>query len=320
MRRSTLVLTLTGAIMLPGWGSEVRASQEAGAGNLFAVVSAAGDLVAGGGVTSVGHPAPGSYEVTFDTNVGGCAFVATPRRTVPPAKVATTALGQGPETVIVGIADETGAPVDGPFDLVVACDTEGISFAVVDANGFLARGTPGVSVRRAGTGRFTVVFPTLVVRCAFVASVGDAGAGQPPDGVGVYTGSGSNGVSVNVETKNAGGGLTGNVPFHLAVVCPRTPLAEVAVVASDGIIDRGSRQTSSLRLATGRYGVVTDVDLTACATVATRGSVNAVVPFTPATVEVSGGPARNAVRVDVRELAFFGGAYLDEAFHTASLC
>ena len=58
----------------------------------------------------------------------------------------------------------------------------------------------------------------------------------------------------------------------------------------------------------------------AVATVATRGSTQASVPFNPATVEVTGGPALNTVGIEVRELLFFGGDLTNEAFHMFSVC
>ena len=53
---------------------------------------------------------------------------------------------------------------------------------------------------------------------------------------------------------------------------------------------------------------------------ATRGSVDSAVPFSPATVEVVPGPAPNTVGLDVRNLLFFGDTPLDEAFHAATVC
>ena len=43
-----------------------------------------------------------------------------------------------------------------------------------------------------------------------------------------------------------------------------------------------------------------------CATIATRGSVDTDVPFSPATVEIRRGLASNTVGIEVRTLQFFG--------------
>jgi hypothetical protein len=92
------------------------------------------------------------------------------------------------------------------------------------------------------------------------------------------------------------------------------------VVKPDGLPARASRSTSTFRVATGQYALVGNRSLEACASVATRGSVDTAVPFTPATLEIVPGPAPNTVGFEVRNLLFFGGAPLDEAFHAATIC
>jgi hypothetical protein len=44
------------------------------------------------------------------------------------------------------------------------------------------------------------------------------------------------------------------------------------------------------------------------------------VPFNPATIETTPGPAANTVGLEVRALGAFGGALANEAFHVASVC
>ena len=53
---------------------------------------------------------------------------------------------------------------------------------------------------------------------------------------------------------------------------------------------------------------------------ATRGSVNTAVPFSPATVEITPGATNKSFGVQVRQLLFFGGALADQAFHAAVIC
>jgi hypothetical protein len=65
---------------------------------------------------------------------------------------------------------------------------------------------------------------------------------------------------------------------------------------------------------------VTARSLASCATVATRGSVDRQVPYTPSTVEVTPGPAASTVGIQVRSLLFFGGVLDNQSFHTASVC
>jgi hypothetical protein len=156
--------------------------------------------------------------------------------------------------------------------------------------------------------------------CAYLATVGDPGNGLVLNPSGAYTARGSNANSVVVETKNPGGGLQDGIPFHLGVVCPNTGNGQVAVVRRDGSISRGSALTSTYRASTGAYVMVTNRSLLRCATVATRGSTDAAVPFNPATVEVTGGPAFNTVGIEVRKLLCFGGGLTNQAFHMVSVC
>jgi hypothetical protein len=60
--------------------------------------------------------------------------------------------------------------------------------------------------------------------------------------------------------------------------------------------------------------------LSACAAIATRGSVSAAVPLDPTTVEITSGPAANTTGIQVRQLLFFGGNLASEAFHAAMIC
>jgi hypothetical protein len=73
-------------------------------------------------------------------------------------------------------------------------------------------------------------------------------------------------------------------------------------------------------MSTGNYVVVTNQDLSACTMIATRGSVDRSVPFNPATVEITPGPASNTSGIQVRALLFFGGALSNQAFHAAAIC
>jgi hypothetical protein len=104
------------------------------------------------------------------------------------------------------------------------------------------------------------------------------------------------------------------------VICPSAARAKIAVVNATGIPSRGSALTSSFSPSTGQYTLVTSRTLAACAAIATRGSVNTSVPFDPATVEISPGPAANTTGIQVRTLLFFGGNLASESFHAAMIC
>ncbi len=81
-----------------------------------------------------------------------------------------------------------------------------------------------------------------------------------------------------------------------------------------------SRHTRSFSLTSGQYTLVTNRPLSACAAVATRGSIDTAVPFDPATVEIVTGAARDTVGLQVRQLLFFGGNPASESFHAAMIC
>jgi hypothetical protein len=289
--------------------------------NHFATVDLSGTLLHGGGVASVSHLGTGQYEVAFNSPIGACAYVATTTNAHSQALGIFTAGGHlSGNGVYVETKNQGGGLTDGPFHLVVDCGTPGTKYAVVGYSADLVRATPGTSLASLGFGRYTLTFQGSVKNCAFLASVGDPGRDLVFNPSGVYTASGSNGNSVYIETKNSGGGLQSGVPFHLAVLCPTAPDVRTAVVAANGLPDRGSALTSTFAANSGSYAVVTNRDLSACATVATRGSINKDVPFSPATVEIVPGPAANTAGIQVRNLLFFGGNLIDEAVHVATVC
>ena len=297
------------------------APAQAGSANLFASVSASGTLAHGKGVTSVTHLGTGQYEVRFATHVQNCAYVATTVNAFSQALQVFTAGGHlSDDGVYVETKNQGGGLTNGPFNLAVDCGAPGWSYAVVGYTANLVRATPGTTLTSLGTGRYDVTFRTSINNCAYEATVGDPGHNLVFNPNGVYTGSGPNARTVYIETKNPGGGLSAGIPYHLAVICPSAANAKIAVVNASGLPSRGSLLTSSFRSSTGRYTLATSTVLTACATVATRASVNASVPFDPATVEITPGPAVNTIRIQVRQLLFFGGHLASESFHAAMIC
>jgi hypothetical protein len=301
---------------------ELQAPAALTAPRLWARVNLDGTLARGSRVTSVTHLAPGQYEVTFNTNVSACAYVSTTRNAFSQAIQSFTAGGHlGANGVFVEIKNQGGGLMDGPFNLVVTCGAaQGIRFAVVGYTANLVRATPGTSLAALGSGRYNVTFSSSVSGCAFIATVGDPANALVFAPSGVYTGTGPNSRTVYLETKNPGGGLLDGVPFHLAVICAATPSSRFSVVRATGSQQRGSAGSFSSRSATGRYIVSTNRSLSASATVATRGSVKTAVPFTPATVEIATGPNANSARIQVRSLLFFGGGFINQSFHAASVC
>jgi hypothetical protein len=94
-----------------------------------------------------------------------------------------------------------------------------ILFAVVNANGTLARGHKAVSATRLGTGAYEVVFRKDVRSCAYLATIGLSGsAGSSLPGEITVVGRSGNDRGVFVTTHSSGG-ASADLGFHLAVHC-----------------------------------------------------------------------------------------------------
>ena len=318
--------TLTIRTLLFGMALAVAAAlmpptASAASPNLFASVALAGTLVNGNGVSSVTHIGTGQYEVTFTSDVSGCAYVSTTQNAYSQAIQSYTAGGHlSSSGVYVETKNQGGGLTDGPFDLAVACNLKGWDYAVVDYTANLVRSSPGASLTHLGVGRYDVTFSASVAACAYLATVGDPANALVFNPAGVYTGSGATTNAVYIETKNTGGGLADGIPFHLAVVCPNAVNTHALVVQSTGLAKRGSPLTSSFDLSTGNYIFVTNVSLAPCTMIGTRGSVDKSVPFTPTTIEITPGPVSNSSGIQVRQLLFFGGALVNQSFHAAGIC
>jgi hypothetical protein len=289
--------------------------------HLWAVVNQNGTLASGSRVTGVTYLGTGRYEVTFDRSVSGCAYIATTKNAHSQALGIFTAGGHlSPNGVYVETKNQGGGLTDGPFHLLVACGPLNTRFAVVGYSANLVRATSGTTLTPLGSGRYNVRFTNSVGACAYLATVADPANGLVFSPSGVYTGKGPDGKTVYIETKNPGGGLQDAVPFHLAIICPGTATSRFAVVKAGGLAQRASIGTSSSRPSTGNYRIANNLNVSACAAIATRGSVNTAVPFSPATVEIVPGPNTRTIGVQVRQLLFFGGALANQAFHAAVIC
>ena len=87
----------------------------------FARVSAAGASIAARGVSSVGHPSTGTYDVTFASPVNACALTATQSATGTDVGPVGTQLGADNRTVTVTTLSPTSAPADRAFDISAVC-------------------------------------------------------------------------------------------------------------------------------------------------------------------------------------------------------
>ena len=286
-------------------------------------VSDGSALIRGSRATSLTKIGTGQYEVTFDSDVSACAFVATTQVSGDEALMVFTAGGHlSANGVYLETKRQDGALVDGPFHVLAMCDdtAQAGRRAVVGGRSNLVRASAGTRLRASGAGTYSVHFTRNVRGCAFLATVGDPHDGSVTEPDGVYTSSDpTDANAVYIETKNPGGGLQPGVPFHLAVVCGNHGIRFVAVRA-DGTPQRGTPLTSAYVSSVGHYTVVADQDITGCAWLATRGQTGTDVPYSPATVEVTAGPGANTVAIEERSLAFFGGAFANEAFHFVAAC
>ncbi len=92
-------------------------------------------------------------------------------------------------------------------------------WAVVNANGSLARGFRAVSSQRLVTGRYLVTFNRNVRDAAYTGTIGLSGAvGLPPVGQIAVVGAAASVNAVFVTTQNSLGAEV-DQPFHLAVHC-----------------------------------------------------------------------------------------------------
>ena len=289
--------------------------------HLWAVVNQNGTLARGSRVTGVTYLGVGRYEITFNRSVAGCAYIATTANAYSQALGVYTASGHlSANGVYVETKNQGGGLTDGPFNLLVACGPLNTRFAVVGYSANLVRATGGTTLTALGAGRYRVRFSSAVGGCAFLATVADPSNQLVFNPSGVYTGKGPDARTVYIETKNPGGGLQDGVPFHLAVICQSTASSRFAVVKANGTKARASTGTISSKPSIGNYQIANNFNISACAAVATRGSVNTAVPFSPATVEIIPGATTKSIGVQVRELLFFGGALADQAFHAAVIC
>ena len=90
-------------------------------------------------------------------------------------------------------------------------------FAVVNANGALARGSDAKSSQNLGTGFYEVLFKFDVTACAYIACIGNGGSGAvEPSGEITVVGRNGQANGVFITTADSGGPYA-NRGFHLLV-------------------------------------------------------------------------------------------------------
>ena len=118
-----------------------------------------------------------------------------------------------------------GSVSQGPTGDAVPATTSGmpptaqVFYAVVNADGSLARGFKGVTSAKSGTGAYIVTFNHNVTGCAYTASVGLSGSsGTSAPGYATVVGRNGTAAAVFVDTYDTSGAGT-NLGFHMIVAC-----------------------------------------------------------------------------------------------------
>jgi hypothetical protein len=200
-------------------------------GMLGAVVGYSANLVRASPGTTLTSLGFGRYDVTFPTSVAGCAYLSTvgdpgTGTVVSPAIVAT-ASGPNPDTVYVETKNLGGGLSSGvPFHLAVICPSAlATRFAVVNANGTIARSSGQIIAGNAGAGMYFTA-PSASGSCATVVSRGSTNTDAPYDAATVDTipnlllpGGTIPTTFVMTRSLQFFGGAFTNEPFHMAIVC-----------------------------------------------------------------------------------------------------
>jgi hypothetical protein len=318
-RRTGVVLAALGAMLA------VPALAQAAAAK-WAVVNSAGALVRGSGATAATALSTGTYQVTFNSNMSGCAYIATAGdpgagAVSGPIEVTVATRAGNPNALFIQTFDQTtGAVSNQPFQVVTHCPTKDL-FAVVESTGTLARGNRAISTSHLSTGNYEVIFDKNVNKCAFTASIGTTSTGSiPTPGVITVAGRAGNraGVFIRIVDRN---GNSLDSSFHLSVTCGKKNLT--AVLEGNGTLARGQHVVSVAKLSGangGTYEVIFDRTVSGCAYSATIGTTtNGGSIGPPATVASTATRAGNANGVFIF-LHQTTGATIDEPFHLAVFC
>jgi hypothetical protein len=236
---SAVTTSSNGSAQLSGTGPPSASSSQtsaAGAQEYFAVVNSNGIIARSSQGTTSTHPSPGTYLVTFPSNVSNCAPVADPgypgasEQFQFPAAV-TAGPGPAPNTVLVNVVNpgniaaqgETPAnPMlqDNSFDLHVDCSAQ--PYVVVSAQGQVSASTAGVAVTPLGTGLYSVNFGKDLSACAPTATVDTAGSGASTDQAFLALGSDRQTITVSINDSTT---TPVDAPFSLIATCQGGPFS-----------------------------------------------------------------------------------------------
>ena len=196
-------------------------------------------------------------------------------------------------------------------------------FAVANANGTLARGTPGTTIDHPGPGLYNVVFPGSVAGCAANANLGYGGESEQFTFTAAVTVSLSR-TEALVDVTYPGNTTAGFYPhnpvlednsFHLHVDCSHALFANVAangtLQSSSPEVTAGSHVTGS-----GQYELNFGRDISECSPVATVSNANARKAFA-AQAYLALGADGQSLRVSVNKSSTKA---VDWSFHLIVTC
>ena len=266
---------LTLALLPAATASAGEPAQSAAPMFYTAAVAGDGTLLRGHHVVSSERIAAGEYVVTFDVDVTGCAYIATANDPFVIADVPQTAQVPGrPDAVGVEMKTLVTTHWDGAFSLDVRCASSQSQFAVVGADGTVARGPDVVSVDHPSTGNYLVTFRERVADCAFTATIGATGSTREPGTGLVFPRNRKGGPrTVWVETDSSSGHhQPTDLPFHLAVTCGSSAARPWGVIDDLGGLARGSGVAATEWVWDGQTRAVVETPGGNCVYTATIGS------------------------------------------------
>jgi hypothetical protein len=284
------------------------------------VVDAEGNKSRGSRGTEVTRKGPGEWEVTFDSDMRNCAYVATvgdaASEVVSTPGLVFTASGQDSDNgVYVVTVTPNGKVSDFPFHLVTRCGTQG-PWVVSDNAGNMNRGNGVKEFRHVETGEWEITFDDDMTTCVYVASIGDPGK-VPVTELGlVFTASGRDSANgVRVQTMNRDGAPT-DFPFHLQIVCPKDR-GRWVVTDNEGRQRRGTAEDFR-HVGRGQWEVDFNQNVRGCTHLATVGDPGSGTVDDPGLVFTSNRrDSGKGVFVETKNL---GGGLQDFPFHLRTVC
>lgn len=286
----------------------------------WVVFNSAGILVRGAGATATANLSTGTYQATFLSDISRCAYIATPgdvgAGAVSGPVVATVATRSGnPNALFLQTWNQsTGALENDPLHVITYCGNKEL-YAVVDANGVLARGSRVTGTAHPGVGQYKMTFNQDVSRCAYTATIGTISAGSVPNPGVITVQRNANPNVVFVRTYSRTGPAT-DFPFHLAVDCGGTKL--FATIRVDGTKARGANVVSASKLSGpggGTYEVIFNRTVAGCAYTAAISIGLTTIPVTITTATRAGNS--NGVFIFIHKT---DGSTFDDPFNLALAC